>query len=91
MDAIAHNNTYVKSALFCYANTPFFERSDEISAKKSLRRGSKTGNEGAAFLRNTYSVDIGSSETERVQLEVRNPTSFFSVDSLPSLCKNEFL
>ena len=72
IDAIAHGTTYVKTALFCYANTPFYKRMNESGKEISQRKSKKSdgGKDGAAFLRNTYSVDIGSSETDRAQLEV---------------------
>lgn len=73
IDAIANGSTYVKTALFCYAKTPFYKRlnesGSEITQRKSSSKSDK-GNDGAAFLRDTYSVDIGSSETDRAQLEV---------------------
>lgn len=74
IDAIAHGSTYVKTALFCYAKTPFYKRMNELGNEIAQRKSAKsvTGNDGAAFLRDTYSVDIGSSETERAQLEVIN-------------------
>jgi len=59
-DAITQGNTYVKTSLFCYAKAPFYRG----NSAKSL-------NNEVSFLSNTYSVDIGSSETDRVQLEVQ--------------------
>lgn len=58
VDAFTLKHAYVKTALFCYANTPFYSATSHSAANEVTLRA------------NTYSVDIGTSETDRLQLEV---------------------